>query len=509
MSLYEEKSPIAAFTPALSQLEQCPPGTKDLLRIMAFLDPESISIDILITGFSKIVDPEADANPSSGRVRWRKLKQKIGFHPESKPAKQTAEDTATDDLRHARELLRDSIGLPNALKYLQHSSLVTRKGGSGAKTLWIHDLVSLLLQKKLMNESERRRWLQHAIRITCNALHDIGSVRSSECWAEFETFVGHVDVLRRHAEAQGAESMELLSAAHRIAQYFYYLGRYNEAIALHEQVLCQQRHYLGADHEMTLTSMQDLASAFYILGRLEEAEKLQIQVLGAYERVSRPKHHNKIHNMDKLALTYLAKQQWKAAEKLQLQAFTIGQETLVPDSTLMLRITADLAYTYAKTGRLEEAEKLQLHALEMGQRVLPAGDPDLLWIMRRLATTYRGLKQWQKAEQLDLQALETEKRTMGTEHPQTLRCMHELACIYYASKRWEEAERLGIQTLELERRVFRTEHLDTTMSLNSLAFIYEVTGRLDEGYVLWKMLFEGIQTPWDLIIHIRKRLLLI
>ena len=481
-SRYENKSVMACFAPVLRQIEQASPGMEDLLRILAFLDPEGIQIDMLKEGCATSFSPAIDSRSNAGLSRWQKLKRKIMYRSNEKNSEQVEKDTATDDLKHARELLLNSVALPKAVQHLQRSSLVAVERNSGTNTLWIHDLISLILRQKLMNETERRRWLQHAITITCNALKEVGDAKPLECQPEFEKFVSHTETLQRHAEAQNATSVELLDAGHMIANYLYSSGRYSEPAALHERVLSQRRQVLSAEDHLTLKGTQDLARTYGIMEYMEAAEKLRLEAIRINAKVLGPEHFDTIHSMMDLILTYQDSERWKAAEKLQLEVLRMGERRSIPEyAYYLLLIAPTLAHTYARTNRLVKAEELQLQALKLGESALGEENPLVLQITEGLAQIYRYKNEWVEAEKILRSVLRTREKVLGATHPHTLLGMCYLADTYEDLERWEEAERLYSQWSERYRREFGIDCSGAAYSLERLANIYRRTDRLGEG----------------------------
>jgi tetratricopeptide (TPR) repeat protein len=64
-----------------------------------------------------------------------------------------------------------------------------------------------------------------------------------------------------------------------LANSYYDLGRYAEAVALHEAALALHKAKLGPDHPDTLWSMNNLANSYSALGRYAEALALLEQTL--------------------------------------------------------------------------------------------------------------------------------------------------------------------------------------------------------------------------------------
>src|ERR1700741_4813757 len=64
LSDYEHKSVVATFTSQLEDLDQQCPDAIKLLRVMAFFDPESIPLEMLIAGAKALVEPQQPTQSS-------------------------------------------------------------------------------------------------------------------------------------------------------------------------------------------------------------------------------------------------------------------------------------------------------------------------------------------------------------------------------------------------------------------------------------------------------------
>jgi hypothetical protein len=58
LSDYEHKSVAATFSSQLQDLEQHCPDASNLVRVLAFLDPEGIPLEMLLTGTNAIVEAQ-------------------------------------------------------------------------------------------------------------------------------------------------------------------------------------------------------------------------------------------------------------------------------------------------------------------------------------------------------------------------------------------------------------------------------------------------------------------
>jgi tetratricopeptide (TPR) repeat protein len=345
---------MATYASTLVQLGRSPPGTSNLLRVLTFLDPESISIDMLKDGCR--MTPTAEA--------------------------------ADENRKSVQELMSSTINLSRALQYLQRLSLLVLQRDGEIRTLRLHDLVQLVLHTKLMSDAkERKRWLTHTIGILCRAFEKIEDPRSPSYWDQCEVFVAHMRALQRYGDKYEVDSVELWETCSWIASYFAARGRHEEAMMVDEQILARRKIHLGAEHPSTLTSMANLASTYWNQGRWAEAETLDVQVMDTTKRVLGEEHPDTLSSMANLASTYRNQGRWTEAETLEVQVMDTRKRVLGAEHPDTLTSMANLAYTYRSLGRNSDALCLmQDAARKLAQRLGP-GHPNAI-------TARETLDQW-------------------------------------------------------------------------------------------------------------------
>src|SRR5438477_9720191 len=111
LSVYQEKSIAATFTIQLDNLQRQFPDVSNLLKVLAYFDPEHIPLDMLITG---------------ARVLSNSQRQ------------------MSAEMSSLLALLQSPMGLPNAIAQLQNRSLTSQQHTGQSSSLWIHNLTQLI-----------------------------------------------------------------------------------------------------------------------------------------------------------------------------------------------------------------------------------------------------------------------------------------------------------------------------------------------------------------------------
>jgi tetratricopeptide (TPR) repeat protein len=170
-----------------------------------------------------------------------------------------------------------------------------------------------------------------------------------------------------------------------LANSYYYLGRYPEAIELYEQALALRKAKLGPDHPDTLFSMHNLANGYAALRRYADAIRLREETLALRKAKLGPDHPQTLQSMNNLANSYYDVGRHPEAFKLREQTLALMKAKLGADHPDTFRGMNNLADSYQVLGRHPEALELYEQALALRKTKLGPDHPDTLWSMGNLA----------------------------------------------------------------------------------------------------------------------------
>ncbi|KAF8246581.1 TPR-like protein [Wilcoxina mikolae CBS 423.85] len=317
----------------------------------------------------------------------------------------------------------EEVTLCEALSKLANFSLLTHAGSGGHSTYEIHSLVHLSIETFLSLQGE----MEASIKQTAELLVGILPNGDSENWPVWRVYLPHASVFK---SVCGQEHRDTLISMVNLASTYRCQGWWKEAEELGVLVTEMSKRVQGQEHPETLISM-NLALTYEHQGQWKEVEALQLQVLEARKRVLGNERPNTLISINNLASTYEKQGRLKdEVEVLQLQLLEAKRRVLDQEHPGTLATMVNLASIYKSQGRWKEAEVLQLQAIEVMRRKLGQEHPDTLISMSSLASTYRWQGRWKESEVLHLQVLDTMRRTLGQEHPSTLTSMNNLASTY-------------------------------------------------------------------------------
>ncbi|KZP08930.1 hypothetical protein FIBSPDRAFT_250985 [Athelia psychrophila] len=495
---YQETSVLAAFTAPLQRLGASNPDVLNLLRVLAYFDPEHIPLDIVVLGAEKARSHLASHTESAPPASLaRKDKQstlrrfiarlpvpgKRGKPPSLAVAQSGNVDTASAgvplELRPLLESICSDKWRRGACGHLKALSLAQPLYGE-KPSLHIHDLIRQVVQQTTpAHESGQDPYHALAVMLLYHAFETIEDVGSPQSWKECERFVPHLMALVKHVGALPINLLGLLSV--RVAEYFKKRGRYEEAAALCQHALAQQEKQLGADHLDTLATAHNLAEAYQRQGKYNEAEALYQRALAGREQQLGADHWATLSTANGLANLYQHQGKPEEAKALYQRALAGREQQLGAGHPRTLSTANNLAVLYKNQEQYVEAEPLYRRALAGQTQQLGADHPDTLVTVSNLAGLYAAQKNYIEAEAWYQRALASREQRLGVDHPDTLTTVHCLADLYATQKKYIEAEARYQRALAGREQRLGVDHPNTLTTAHNLATLYFQQGKYVEA----------------------------
>jgi tetratricopeptide (TPR) repeat protein len=285
LSDYEHKSVTATFASQLEDLDRQYPDAGKLLRVIAFFDPESIPLEMLITGAKAIA--EAQQPPTQSPFTASLL-----------------------------TLIQSPIARQNTVAQLQARCLVTYHSTSQSPTLRLHDLIQLVVLENTRSRRLNEESFELAVELVCAAFRKIENPESPESWPLCELLVPHIQSLTVRQDTSSKPKKALLLANYRRGRYLNSRGRYVEAEHLYESIIADREKLFSPIDVDTLAVMHSLAWVYQRSGRYLDAEVLFKQVLEGYKTQLGPEHRDTLRTTYHLAHVCFYQKRYDDAETL-------------------------------------------------------------------------------------------------------------------------------------------------------------------------------------------------
>ncbi len=429
----DHPEPVATtWSISFDEMKRINPAAADLLRLCAFLDPDSIPEELFQEG--------AALGPALSRVA------------------------------------ADILALNQAIEALWKYSLVRRHADS--QMLSLHRLVQVVL-RETMDQETQRTWVERTILVIHQAFP---AHIEPGCWDTCQRLLPQAQTCSFLSEQWNVVLPEAAQMLNQAAYYLREQARYAEAESFYRQALALREQILGADHLDTAHSAYNLARLYFDQGRYEEAEPLYQRALSIRERAFGLEHHAVAQCLNSLALLYWFWGKYEQSEPLYQRALPMYEQLLGPEHPGTAHCINNLALLYGTQGKYEEAERLHKQVLSIRGKVLPPEHPDTAQSLQNLACLYVAQgdpAKYTEAEQLLLRSLSIREQVLGPEHPQTAKSLHNLALLYEAQGRYAEAEPLYQRTLTIREQKLGRENPKTLAAVENYASLLRKMHRDD------------------------------
>lgn len=472
------KAVATTWRMSFEQVEMNSRDASELLRLLAFLNPDGILLEFLIAGkdgleggLQGLIDDEDLLYEALGELERFSLIRRQDGEEEKITIHRLVQSVVKDDVDESDfSIMTESViklcdaAFPNHWEK-EHRALCRKYQGQ---------VVPALTDVKPFPSADFKNILSRL----GSFLHEDGKYREAEGIRSKALEVATL--------LHGSDNPSTLDIMARLAETFREQSKRGDAIELQEKVAQKRAIVLGDDHLDTWTARGDLAASYRSVGRREEAEKIQLEVLDARMRQLGEEHPDTLRAMGNLAATY--RKQKRSYEALGLQEkvlrkrwASLGKEH--PDThSAMLNVAITLKYLGNSDRRkLERASRLEEQVIEARKKILGAEHPQTLIAMRNLADSMMAQNRWKDAGDLLEAVVEGRRRELGDDAVDTLWAMANLGAAYRHQNRLEEAAELQEKVLEGRRRVFGDEHIDVRKAMHQLAKTYDLQGRKEES----------------------------
>lgn len=434
-SLRNSESVTGTWLLSLNELAKSQPASVELLRLLAFLHPDSVPEDVLSQG--------------SGLV-GEKLAAVVG------------------DAWRLNEAIRETI------KY----SLIRRDPKS--KALRLHRLFQAVLRDS-MDPAEQKVYAERAVRVIEHGFPEAKFVN----WDLCERLSAHAQVCATTIENYKLLTPYASRLLHEIGYYLYQRGRYAEAAGFIGRALSMRQELYGTqnlDYVLTLDIQGQILRARGEAATAEQGFRTALQIL---ESDSEVKQDVVARVLCHLAALKLDKNELSEAEALFQKALAIAQASLGAEHAEVAQITNNLAVLYSMQGNYAQAHELFERTLVVREKILPPNHPSVAQAYNNLAAVCSRQRLDDEAERLYKKALSMREQMLGPNHPNVAETLYNLALLYLKEAKSEQAEVCLERALSIRRESLGLNHPRTADVLGSLAEVRLLQRKVNDAAELY------------------------
>ncbi len=425
-------------------VERASPAAADLLRLCAFLAPDTIPEELL----------------TQGAAYW--------------PPQLRA---AVSDHFHFNHLIETLLAF----------SLIKRVGED--RLLSIHRLVQVV-QIERLGWDEQRQWVERLVGAMNGIFPQTPEERAQ--WPSCQRYLDQVQQCLSLVQTYALHVPEVAEVFDRAGTYLRERALYSLAEPLYRQAIVIKEHQPTMQALPLAISLQGWAKLSREQGRFAEAETAYQRALQIREQHLGPDHLLVAELYNDLAGLYRGQGQYAIAVTFCQQALQIREQHLGPGHLQLAESYNDLAVLYQNQDKYEEAEQLNQRALHIREQQLGSAHPDVAIALNNLAQLYISWRKFTDARLLTQRALEIWEQHYGPDHPMVANGLTGLAIIAFSEKHYDEAKTFNQRALQIREKQLGPDHHELIFPLNGIANIARMQGNFEEAeQLLQRALYIG------------------
>ena len=462
----------ATWNLAIQRLREREPAAARLLELCAFMDPDSIAEDLIMS--DDMVDALRPYNEFvTEKMVIGKLVQQIVL---LSLIKVDPQDNSLQMHRLVQQAVREELSEQEleATLHVVHGIIAgarPRRGDTDNPKNWPRYAIiwpHLAPSRALECEEDHVRWLLiDRVRYLWNTGEYQGSLEFGRTLES--SWEAAVERYGRDSPTGLAFYRQLLYVRCQIANVLHAQGRFQEARDVDSRVLAEQRRVLPERHPHTLLTASCLGRDLRGLGQFQEALAMDLETYEDHLTAYGVTHERTLTAANNLAVSYRLMGDFAKAREIDQETLDHRVDVLGERHPRTIYSLANLARDQRETGQYEASAIRLRSALADHREVVGENSPETLRVAKSLAVSLRKAGQLEEALALTRETYQRYLERYGAQNPDTLACAVSLAADFSANGDQLEATRIAEEVLAQYRRSLDPVHPYTLATINNLA----------------------------------------
>ncbi len=369
-----------------------------------------------------------------------------------------------------------------ALMALAGVSLLEHDHTGSAPAVSVHRLVQAAMRTRLAD-----RLPAHAERATlclAQAFPEL-AYGNPQVWPQCAELLPHVLAL---ADCYRIGKREVSEAGGRLfdaaAGYLHARGAYGEAEPLFRTAVAVKERLHGRSDPRFANALGNLALLLQETGRTKEAEAYYREVIATEEKALGREHPDLARSLNNLANLLHDTGRSAEAEPLLREAIAIKEKLLGREHPSLATSLNNLANVLRSMGRTAETELLYRDSIAIQEKAFGHDHPHVATSRHNLGVVLREAGRYDEAESLLRDAVAIWSATLGPDHAQPARGKCNLAVLLLAISRPEEALACAQAALDTHEKMLAADHSWRIESALTCADALAALGRHADADVL-------------------------
>lgn len=425
----------------LEELAERRPAALELLRFCAFLDPDDINLELLLSR------PDLLAGQLTGRLA---------------------------------EVAKSPTALLELVGELAATGLVTRLDDLRVR---MHRLVGQVTRQQLAigDAKAQRSWAGHIMRLVSQLFPDESWY--PESWPVCADLAAHVTVLEGHGAPANVPTALALD---HLGRYLDGRGKLRDALAVLQRAVALWEKALGAHTKQLADSLNSLGIVQNKLNLTEEARSTLDRAVAVAKATYGPRHPRFALILTSLGMVEERRGQPKQARAHYRRALTILESAGESDSVDMAQVLGNLGNVQWALGDLADARANYEQAIAIFSRVYGPEHPTVAAALTNLSGVQNDPNQLDAAKRSITQALRIKEAAYGPDHPDIAYTLVNLGGLQMKEGAFKEARASFRRALEIQEATYGPEHPEIALTLHNLGMAAAKLGALNDARDHWQ-----------------------
>jgi tetratricopeptide (TPR) repeat protein len=430
-----------AFTGAADQA----PCAADVLKLLAFLAPDAIPLDVIVRHAAGLPDP-------------------------------------------IRACVTDQVALDDAVVALRRYSLVE---AADDQTASVHRLVQAVVRDRLTPD-QQAVWILEVIGVLAAELPTEG--HDPRTWPSWERLVAHAIAAAQHAADLEITDLRIAKIDAAVGVYLSARGRSEEARPLLERAVALGEAVLGPDHPETSVGLHHLARILKDLADLDGAMQVVERALAIDEAIHGPTHLEVANDLALMGNILRQLGNLSEARARLERALAIREASLDPNAAEVATSLNDLGNVVRQQGDYRRASDHHARALRIHEAAFGPDHPEVGIDCGNLGQDLLRLGELDEARKHMERALTIHEAAYGADHPMVAIALGNLARVLREAGNPGRARELLERASGIDQAAYGPDHPEVAADLDNLANVLQDLGDL-----------EGAKAKYDRVLEIRER----
>ncbi|MEU7618291.1 FxSxx-COOH system tetratricopeptide repeat protein [Micromonospora rifamycinica] len=462
----------AAATLSTTALSARDPAALAVLHLCAFLAPEPVPTDLVVT-IARHADLQLGVLAPLAQIIDKPLQRQRAISAVGASGLARVELGTITVHRLVQAVVRDQIdpAVAAELRVRIEAALSTVDPGNPRDTAswpqWSMILPHLLAADpaRTDNPDLRLRARDAIVYLLCR-----GDSRPAQQLAD--------NLYQEWKKRHGPDHVDTLRAATELVWAYRDLGQFDRLRPLIDDTLTRQINILGHDHPDTLRTASDLAVVHGELGNYQRAHEIDEDVYRRRVRLLGEDHPDTLRTASNLAVGHSRLGNYQRAREIDEDVYRRQVRLLGEDHPDTLQTASNLAVGHSRLGNYQRAREIDEDVYRRRVRLLGEDHPDTLASATNSVTTLADAGELRRALEVAEDVYQRAVRVLGADHPNTLSAANNLSNVLVEAREFRRAFELAEDVYRRRLRVLGEGHPDTLRGMVNLAHAMVLRGQL-------------------------------